>query len=126
VTHPGEQSRRSAPHPDFDREDYRALIETRRELGAEMEPALIDSFVTRIEEAAQQRARAQYEIELRRNAALGKGRGAQLALAIISVIMAIPLTAITASMLGLPGVLVTWSGIVLVNLALALRRPPRP
>ena len=49
-----------------------------------------------------------------------------IALAIVSVVMAVPLTAMSAAMAGVPGLLITWLGIVLVNFAMALRRPPSP
>ncbi|MGJ3507819.1 hypothetical protein [Enemella sp. A6] len=126
MSQPDLPERPARSEADFDREDIQALIETRRELGAEMEPALIDSFVTRIEEAAEQRARAQYEIELRRSSAINKARHAQLALAIVSLALAIPLTAIGADSLGMYGLVFTWAGIVAVNFAMALRRPPQP
>lgn len=98
------------------------MLETRRELGAEMEPALVDSFAERIEQVVEARVRAQYEVELKRAEVARSGRGSQLALAIVSVTMAIPLTAISVSMAGLPGMLAVWVGIVLVNFAMAVHR----
>lgn len=45
----------------------------------------------------------------------------QLALAIVSLGTGIPITAISASVADLPGLLVAWAGIVGVNIAYALR-----
>jgi hypothetical protein len=39
------------------REELRAAVEARKELGADMEPAVIDAFVTRIEHARGPRGR---------------------------------------------------------------------
>lgn len=107
---------------NFERSELEAVLETRRELGAELEPALVDSFAERIERVVEARVRAQYEVELERAEAARHGRGSQLALAIVSVTMAIPLTAIAVSFAGLPGMLAVWVGIVLVNFAMAMQR----
>ena len=47
--------------PTVDREELQAAIEARKELGAEMEPALIDSFVERIEKRLVRARRAASE-----------------------------------------------------------------
>jgi hypothetical protein len=93
------------------REELRAAIGAREELGAELEPQVIDAFVERIErriaEAARERAPARR-----------KDRSdLSLALAIVSLGISIPVTAIAAVQAGLAGILVVWAGIVLVNVA---------
>jgi hypothetical protein len=101
------------------REDLRSLVEARRELGEEMEPAVIDAFLDRVEAAAEARAAE------RRPAAeiyAGEGRGEQLALSIISLGTGIPITAIAAEQGGVVGMLVAWAGIVGVNFSFARRR----
>ena len=112
--------RPGAPEPVLPREEAEAVLGARRELGPEMEPAVIDAFVDRVERAIDERMRD-------RPARTGPGaphasRGSssnQLALAIISI----PLTAITLSS---PGgafaFLIVWMGIVAVNVAHAMRR----
>jgi hypothetical protein len=57
--------------------------------------------------------------------AQGEGDPGGLALAIISVVAAIPVTAIAAEVTGLPGMIVSWAGLVGINLARNTRRNPR-
>ena len=116
--------RPGAPEPVMPREEAEAVLGARRELGPEMEPAVIDAFVDRVERAIDERMRD-------RPARTGPGaphasRGSssnQLALAIVSLGISIPLTAITLSS---PGgafaFLIVWMGIVAVNVAHAMRR----
>ena len=92
-----------------ERNDVQAAIEARRELGAELEPHVIDSFVARIEQR------------------LGKpaprhGNDKTFALTIVSLIASIPLTAIAIVQSGLIALLIVWLGIVLVNLSYSRRR----
>jgi hypothetical protein len=106
---------RSGSEPAVDREELRAAIETRRELGPELEPHVIDSFVERIERRlTQERAPS----PARRPPETSKS----LALAIISLVAAIPITAIAATHGGISAIIVVWAGIVLVNLAYARSR----
>ncbi len=49
-----------------------------------------------------------------------------LTLAIVSLVMGIPLTAIGSDTAGLPGLLVVWVGIVLVNIVYARGRGKQP
>jgi hypothetical protein len=106
---------RPESEPAVDREELRAAIETRRELGPELEPQVIDSFVERIERRLDDRRMSK---PARRPPESDK----TLALAIVSLACAIPITAIAATHGGIAAMLVVWSGIVLVNLAYALRR----
>jgi hypothetical protein len=101
------------------REDVDSLVEARRELGEDMEPAVIDAFLDRVEAAAAARATA------RRPPAKidpGEGRGEQLALSIVSLGTGIPITAIAAEQGGVVGMLVVWAGIVGVNFSFGRRR----
>jgi|SRR5919201_6206667 hypothetical protein len=90
-----------------EREDLHAAIEARKELGREMEPEIIDSFLERIEQRLGKRTAAKPE---RRHQPQGA-----FALALVSLGTGIPLTAIAASNSGLAAVIVVWIGIVLVN-----------
>jgi hypothetical protein len=99
------------------REELKAAILARTELGTELEPQVIEGFVDRIEQRLE---------ELRREAKLArKGQKDRsdfsLALAIVSLGVSIPLTAIAGGTVGLAGILVVWLGIVLVNFAYARR-----
>ena len=108
------------PHQRITREDVDSMVEARRELGEDMEPALIDAFLDRVEAAAEARA-----AERQRPAPQpwqGDGRGEQLALSIISLGTGIPITAIAAEQGGVVGMLVVWAGIVGVNFSFARRR----
>ena len=101
--------------------DLEAAIAARAELGREYEPALVESFVERLESTLAARVAA----EVKRHES-PPGTGYQLALGIVSLCTGIPITAIAADYAHLPGLLVAWAGIVGVNLAHALGRRPRP
>lgn len=102
---------------DVDRSELEAVIETRRELGPSYEPALVDSFADKVEAAIEVRAAAQ--IAERREVVKAEGeRGKrQFILGIISLGAGIPITAISAGIVDLPGLIVAWTGIVAVNVA---------
>jgi hypothetical protein len=91
-----------------EREDIQATVEARRELGDEMEPHLIDSFVDRIEKRIDERATGP-------NPSQRNGREGSFALALASLIFAIPITAIAATHGGITAMVVVWIGIVLLN-----------
>ena len=90
------------------REDAEALLEVRRELGPSYDEALVDSFAERIERAV-----------------AGAG-GRQLALGIVSMVAAIPISVVLGVTGNYAALLVAWVGIVLVNMAHALQGRPRP
>ena len=79
-------------------DELRSTIETRKELGVEMEPAVIDAFVARIERRLAERAGAS---EL----ALERKREHQKEMVLGSMAVSIPLLAIAAIFTGLPGVI---------------------
>lgn len=111
--------------PLVDPADARATLEARRELGAEMDQALVDSFTARVEQALVARS-ASEEAERIRQHDLAKAESKnQMVLGIVSLSLAIPLTAIFAGISGIVGGLVVWIGIVLVNMAYALRKGRR-
>ena len=91
-----------------ERDDIQATIEARRELGTEMEPHLIDSFVDRIEKRID-------EGTTRRIPAQRHGREGSFVLALASLVAAIPITAIAATHGGIVAMVVVWLGIVLLN-----------
>ena len=124
-------------HPDYawvmsqqplDRSEFEAALSARKDLGPEMEPALVESFAEKV------------VAEIRRQQAMRPGPGmsqtlipagqgrvqrhnrsySAMGLAITSMVLAIPLTAIALIFGGpLMGILV-WAGIVGINFAAAL------
>ena len=124
-------------HPDYawnmsqqplDRSEFEAALSARKDLGPEMEPALVESFAEKV------------VAEIRRQQAMNPGPGmsqtlipagqgrvqrhnrsySAMGLAITSMVLAIPLTAIALIFGGpLMGILV-WAGIVGINFAAAL------
>jgi hypothetical protein len=118
----------------FSRDEIRAAAETHRELGPDYQEAVIESFLDKVGK----------EIDARVDARLGNGRrdwrlqpaaprqhhGAAMALAIVSMVLGIPLTAIVLAVgshpAGLAGLLVVWAAIVAINVAYAIRLRPPP
>ncbi|WP_371518541.1 hypothetical protein [Kitasatospora sp. NBC_01300] len=112
------------------RRDLDAALHARKELGKEYEPELVDSFLSRLDarlDARVERRVAErmddYEPAQRRrphHPGPGPGRPGNR-LAVISLALGIPLTAIAASPQGggFFGLLVSWAGIVGVNFAAA-------
>ncbi len=119
----------------FSRDEIRAAAETHRELGPDYQEAVIESFLDKVGK----------EIDTRVDARLGHSRrdwqpqpaaskqhhGAAMALAIVSMVLGIPLTAIVLAVgshpAGLAGLLIVWAALVAINVAYAIRlRPPPP
>jgi hypothetical protein len=108
------------PDDELERRDYEAVLATRRELGPDYESALVDSFAEKVERAVEARAsHGTDQWRARREDARGD-RQRQLALGIVSLGAGIPITAISASITGLPGLITAWAGIGVVNAAHAL------
>jgi hypothetical protein len=89
------------------RDELQAAIEARQELGAELEPAVIDSFVERIEKRLVQR-------DEQREKALKRRRDHQRELILGAMGISIPLMAIAAIFTGLAGVIAVCAAIVVV------------
>ncbi|MFE0458220.1 hypothetical protein ACFW1A_03040 [Kitasatospora sp. NPDC058965] len=109
--------------PSEFRSELDAALQARKELGPEYETELVDSFLARVD--ARLDARVEHRVSERLNeyeADRGgrrpreRGRRGWSAMPVVSLVMAIPLTGIGAT-LGLPGMLITWAGIVGVNFA---------
>ncbi|MEU2228029.1 hypothetical protein [Streptomyces sp. NPDC018347] len=118
--------------PDLGKE-LDATVRARRELGDDYDSALVDSFLEKVErrigETVDRRVRR--HLAERRTA---EARGARHpkadswaerhGFALITLVLAIPLSAITGALAGLPGMVVTWIGIVGVNAVQAVRLDP--
>ena len=86
------------------RDELAAAIRARKELGAELEPAVIDAFVERIERRIRERDTAS-ETALRRK------REHQKEMVLGSMALSIPLLAIAAIFTGLAGVIVVMAAL---------------
>ncbi|QFG20060.1 hypothetical protein [Actinomadura sp. WMMB 499] len=110
--------------PRLPREDLAAALAARRELGPDYDDAFIETVVDRIEEALDARAGsapAQRRRPAPAAAPARPDRDHSLALAVLSLLAAIPLTAITALNAGLGGLIFTLVMIVLLNVTYAFR-----
>jgi hypothetical protein len=110
------------PTPDIPRDEAEAVLETRRELGKEMEPAVVDAFVERVERAIDARVDARLAERGPQRTGKGDDSGMDLALPLASLGIAIPLTAVAGGTSGFLAILVVWIGIVAVNVAHARGR----
>jgi len=114
--------------PSLPRDELKAALAARQELGHDYDDAFVESLAERIEQTLAVRMAAhQYPAPYPvppappRRASHGGGGGAELALAIISMAAAIPLSAIAVVNAGTPGLLIVLTAIVLINFAHALR-----
>ncbi len=89
------------------RSELESTLAARRELGAELEPQLVESFLDRVEQHLEERARVQTPVP--------RDRGQELGLAIVSLVLSIPLIAIAGERAGALGVALVCVAIVLVN-----------
>ena len=122
VPYPAQPQYRPVPRKPSEelRRDAEAALAARMELGSEYNEYVAEGLAERVEDIAEARAaelRQQALEASRAQAAEQSGRGRQFALAIVSVVMGIPITAITASEVdpSVVGVAISWAGIVGVN-----------
>jgi hypothetical protein len=112
-----------------------ATLHARRELGEEYESALVDSFLEKVEQrldgAVDRRVRrrlAEQQMVVARGTRSPEGAsdswGERFGFGIVSLVLAVPLSAIGGSVAHLPGLLVAWAGIVGVNVVQAARVTP--
>ena len=94
--------------------ELRAAVEARQELGSEMEPAVIDAFVARIEERIGERAEE-------RERALWRKRNHQKEMTLGAMGIAVPLLAIAAVFTGLAGVIVVCVALSVIAIVTALQ-----
>ena len=98
--------------PTVNREEIEAAIQARKELGAELEPAVIDSFVERIEKSIVKR-------DDQREKALKRKRDHQKEMVLGAMALSIPLMAIAAIFTGLAGVIAVCAAIGVVAIVTA-------
>jgi hypothetical protein len=97
------------------KQELHAAIEARQELGGEMEPAVVEAFVARIEQRLAERADASER-------ALQRKRDHQKEMVLGGMAISIPLFAIAAIFTGLPGVVAVC--VALAVIAIAVTRSP--
>jgi hypothetical protein len=97
------------------REELEAAIAARTEMGAEMEPAMIDAFVARIERRLAERRD-------RDERALKRERDHEKEMILGSMAISVPLFAIAAVFTGLAGVVAVLIALVVIAVVSARRR----
>jgi hypothetical protein len=117
------------------KKELNATLQARNELGAEYESALIESFLEKVEK----RLDASLDQKVRRHMAEQQmvvargtsrpphrsgGFGERFGFGIVTMVLAIPLSAIASAQAGFPGLLVAWAGIVGVNMVQVARTAP--
>ncbi|GAA0394446.1 hypothetical protein GCM10009530_52390 [Microbispora corallina] len=115
----GPQPPRTSPST---REDLRAVIAARRDLGPDYEDALVDSFLDKLDVEIAARVRGEVAAHLQQQGPRPPRKDAAVAVALGSLGIGVPLTAIAAGTAHGAGMLLAWCGIVGVNLAYALSR----
>ena len=107
------------------RHEVEAVLATRAELGPEYDAELVESFADRIEQVIEVRVAgrvAESTTSGKQLRAAAKAAGdRQMILGFVSLGTGIPITAISASIAGLPGLIAAWAGIVGVNVAHAVQ-----
>ncbi|MCX4906113.1 hypothetical protein [Streptomyces sp. NBC_00878] len=122
--------------PDAElKKELDATLHARKELGEEYESALVDSFLEKVEQrldgAVDRRVRrhlAEQQMVVARGSRAPQGSsdsfGERFGFGIVSLVLAVPLSAIGGGVADLPGLLVAWAGIVGVNVAQTARNSP--
>lgn len=113
------------------RDELRATLAARQELGPEYDTALVESLAERVEQVVQARVAAQQvavpppQVIAAPSAALGPRE--RIALALGTMVLAIPCSAIAGDVGGTVGLAFVWVGVVLVNVAAGISpgRGPR-
>ncbi|KAA6221465.1 hypothetical protein CP973_05285 [Streptomyces albofaciens JCM 4342] len=116
-----------ATHDPELRKELDATLQTRKELGPEYESELVESFLEKLDTTVDQRVRRQFaeqQMQVARGAQPPRPRSApgggggyaeRFGFATVSLVLAVPLSAIGSANAGLTGLIVSWAGIVAVN-----------
>jgi hypothetical protein len=116
---------------EIPRDEAEAALEARRELGRDYEPAVVDSFVDRLDKVIQQRIDEGIAKRAGQQEAAAAGdynryqlekvmAGQRLALIIVSIVFSVPLSAIAATLWRPEAIALVWTGIVLLNVIFGL------
>ncbi|MBC7308208.1 MAG: hypothetical protein H5T80_15055 [Dietzia sp.] len=111
-----------------------ATLRARRDLGEDYDSALVESFLEKLDQrmdgAVERRVRrqlAEQQMVVARDARSPRPTdswGERFGFGIVSLVLAVPLSAIGGGVAGLPGLLTAWAGIVGVNVVQAVRTNP--
>ena len=101
--------------PIVPRDELEAAIGARKELGAELEPALVDAFVERIEKRIAERGEAEER-------ALKKRRDHQKEMVLGAMGIAVPLVAVAGIFTGLAGVIAVCVALSVIAVVIAVSR----
>lgn len=111
-----------------------ATLHARRELGEDYESVLVDSFLEKVDQridgAVERRVRrqlAEQQMQTARDSRSPRATdswGERFGFGIVSLVLAVPLSAIGGALAQGTGMLVAWAGIVGVNVAQAARTNP--
>ncbi|GHB60808.1 hypothetical protein GCM10010377_59640 [Streptomyces viridiviolaceus] len=122
-----------ARDPDLKKE-LDATLQARRELGEEYDSALVDSFLEKVDQridgVVERRVRRQLAEQQMASARDSRSPrptdswGERFGFGIVSLVLAIPLSAIGGGVGNLSGLLVAWAGIVGVNVVQVARTNP--
>ncbi|MEV7421297.1 MULTISPECIES: hypothetical protein [unclassified Streptomyces] len=123
-----------AHDPDL-RKELNATLQARRDLGEEYDSALVESFLEKVERRLDSTADRQVRRQLAeqqlaaargssRPSGAAEGFGERFGFAVISLILAVPLSAIAVVNAGIGGLIVCWLGIVGVNALNSAHRMP--
>jgi hypothetical protein len=129
----GGRYQRCMPDPHIPREELQAALDARSELGRDLEPHLVDTFLDRVERSIDARADARIEARLRAAGGLNGARdrdrpgpsAATVVLALGSMAFGVGATgAATAfgDVMGFLAAVAVWTAIAAINVAHALRR----
>ncbi|MEV0094744.1 hypothetical protein [Streptomyces sp. NPDC050738] len=120
----------TASDPELKKE-LDATLHARKELGEDYESALVDSFLEKVEQRLEgtvdrrvRRQVAEQQMTVARGTRTPQSEssfGERFGFGIVTMILAIPLSAIGVANAGLSGLFVTWAGIVGVNVVQAAR-----
>jgi hypothetical protein len=98
---------------DSDRlaKDLEAIVAARSELDKSYEPALVEAFLERVDEAVEKRVEAELQAH--------EDEGFDKEIAFTSMALGIPITAVAGIFGDVYGIAVAWTGLVGVNIAAA-------
>ncbi|MEU9032391.1 hypothetical protein AB0D46_33785 [Streptomyces sp. NPDC048383] len=116
-----------SPQVEDLKKELGATLDARRELGPEYEAALVESFVEKVDTQVRRRLAEERLLAARGGSpdpavtAVGNF-GERFGFAVITLVLAVPLSAIAATQAHLSGLLVCWAGILGVNFIHASKR----
>ncbi|MEY9212619.1 hypothetical protein NI17_004770 [Thermobifida halotolerans] len=105
------------------RDEIAASLKTSRELGPDYDDAVASALAERLDQTIAQQVSAQIDARIQAGA-LPNGRGVRgntvrMVMAIVSLGVAVPLTAIGAGIAGSAGMLVAWVGVLMLYFVVA-------